>query len=112
LYGDFVWARRTLNDQKRRFPARAALQVDKRSCQAHRCLAALAFKEDRLDDVVTHLETALAINTMSAASWYTLGATALRLKLWQKARNAFVRPGARPRPVKQLATGDYSVITR
>ena len=28
---------------------------------------------------------------MSPASWYTLGATSLRLKLWQKARNAFVR---------------------
>lgn len=50
-----------------------ALQVDGRSCQAHRCLAALAYKEGRFTDVVKHLEVALSINGMSSASWYTLG---------------------------------------
>jgi len=68
-----------------------ALSLDPRYGHAHRCLAKLAWSEERFEDVILHLEAALAINPMSTASWYTLGCTTLRLKQWQKARTAFTR---------------------
>ena len=68
-----------------------ALSLDPRYGHAHRCLAKLAWSEERFEDVIVHLDAALAINPMSTPSWYTLGCTALRLKRWQKARTAFTR---------------------
>lgn len=68
-----------------------ALSLNPRYGHAHRCLAKLAWSDERFEDVIIHLEAALAINPMSTPSWYTLGCTALRLKRWQKARTAFTR---------------------
>lgn len=68
-----------------------ALSLDPRYGHAHRCLAKLAWSEERFEDVILHLDAALAINPMSTPSWYTLGCTALRLHRWQKARTAFTR---------------------
>jgi len=68
-----------------------ALSLEPRYTHAHRCLAKLAWSEERFDDVIFHLEAALAINPMSTPSWYTLGCTALRTQQWQKARTAFTR---------------------
>ena len=68
-----------------------ALSLDHRYTHAHRCLAKLAYSEHRFEDVIRHLELALAMNPLSTPSWYTLGCTALQTGQWAKARKAFTR---------------------